>query len=75
MAQVVVQQLDGRQVEVADIDPGASMQAVDNPQFELLVQFPSEPMNMWPISSRVNKPANDDPTLLDPLGPDGPTLL
>ena len=34
MAQVVVQQLDGRQVEVAGIDPGASMQAVDNPQLE-----------------------------------------
>ena len=34
MAQVVVQQLDGRQVEVAGIDPGASMQAVDKPQLE-----------------------------------------
>src|SRR5262249_11236773 len=26
---------------------------------------PSEPMTMWPISTRVNKPENDDPALLD----------
>jgi hypothetical protein len=23
--------------------------------------FPAEPMRMWPISTRVNKPENDDP--------------
>jgi hypothetical protein len=22
---------------------------------------------MWPISTRVNKPANDDPSILDPI--------
>jgi uncharacterized protein (DUF302 family) len=31
---VVVQQLDGGQVEVAAIDPVASMQAIDNPQLK-----------------------------------------
>lgn len=31
---------------------------------ELLILFPSEPMTMWPISTRVNKPENDDPAIL-----------
>ena len=29
--------------------------------------FPAEPMRMWPISTRVNKPENDRPSLLDPV--------
>ena len=32
---------------------------------DLLITYPSEPMTMWPISTRVNKPENDDPSLLD----------
>src|SRR5262245_54727416 len=32
---------------------------------DLLITYPSEPMTMWPISTRVNKPENDDATLLD----------
>jgi len=35
---------------------------------DLLRPYPSEPMTMWPISSRVNKPVNDDPEILDPVG-------
>jgi putative SOS response-associated peptidase YedK len=31
---------------------------------DLLVPFPSEPMTMWPISTRVNKPENDDEGIL-----------
>jgi putative SOS response-associated peptidase YedK len=34
---------------------------------DLLVPFPSELMTMWPIGTRVNKPQNDDPSILDPL--------
>jgi putative SOS response-associated peptidase YedK len=34
---------------------------------ELLRPFPSEAMRMWPISTRVNKPANDDPSILDEI--------
>jgi putative SOS response-associated peptidase YedK len=34
---------------------------------ELLQSFPAEHMRMWPISRRVNKPENDDPTILDPV--------
>jgi putative SOS response-associated peptidase YedK len=29
--------------------------------------FPSEPMRMWPISTRVNKPENDDPSIIEPI--------
>jgi putative SOS response-associated peptidase YedK len=35
---------------------------------DLLIAYPSEPMTMWPISTRVNKPENDDPTLLERIG-------
>ena len=35
---------------------------------DLLITYPSEPMTMWPISRRVNKPENDDPSLLDRTG-------
>jgi putative SOS response-associated peptidase YedK len=31
---------------------------------DLLVPFPPEPMTMWPISTRVNKPDNDDAAIL-----------
>jgi hypothetical protein len=30
---------------------------------DLLQPFPAEPMRMWPISTRVNKPENDDPSM------------
>jgi putative SOS response-associated peptidase YedK len=33
--------------------------------FDLLITYPSQPMTMWPISTRVNAPENDDPSLLD----------
>jgi putative SOS response-associated peptidase YedK len=31
---------------------------------DLLIPFPSEVMTMWAISTRVNRPENDDPSLL-----------
>ena len=34
---------------------------------ELMRPFPSEAMQMWPISTRVNKPENDDPSVLDEI--------
>jgi putative SOS response-associated peptidase YedK len=33
---------------------------------DLMLPYPSEPMTMWPISTRVNKPDNDDPAILEP---------
>src|SRR5215469_149568 len=32
---------------------------------DLMRAFPAEPMRMWPISKRVNKPENDDASILD----------
>jgi putative SOS response-associated peptidase YedK len=34
---------------------------------DLMRPFPAEPMRMWPISTRVNKPENDEPSILDPI--------
>jgi putative SOS response-associated peptidase YedK len=32
---------------------------------DLLISYPSEDMTIRPISTRVNKPENDDPSILD----------
>jgi putative SOS response-associated peptidase YedK len=34
---------------------------------DLMRPFPSEPMRIWPISTRVNKPENDDPSIVEPI--------
>lgn len=34
---------------------------------ELFTSYPSTDMRMWPISTRVNSPRNDDPGILDAL--------
>ena len=34
---------------------------------DLMRAFPVEPMRMWPISTRVNKPENDDPSIIEPI--------
>jgi hypothetical protein len=34
---------------------------------DLLQPFPAEPMRMWPISTRVNKRENDDPSIAEPV--------
>jgi hypothetical protein len=34
---------------------------------DLMRPFPTGPMRMWPISTRVNKPENDDPSIVEPV--------
>jgi putative SOS response-associated peptidase YedK len=34
---------------------------------DLMRPFPAEPLRMWPISTRVNKPENDDPSIVEPV--------
>jgi putative SOS response-associated peptidase YedK len=34
---------------------------------DLLRPYPSEEMRIWPISARVNKPENDDSSILEPI--------
>ena len=36
---------------------------------DLLVPFPSDPMTMWPVSTSVNSPANNDASILKLLKP------
>jgi putative SOS response-associated peptidase YedK len=42
---------------------------------DLLVSHPSEPMTVWPIGTRVNKPDNDDATIVDRVEEENPELL
>ncbi len=32
-----------------------------------MVPLPAQQMRMWPISTRVNKPENDDPSIVEPV--------
>jgi putative SOS response-associated peptidase YedK len=34
---------------------------------DLMRPFPAEPMRMWRISTRVNKPENEDASIVDPM--------
>jgi putative SOS response-associated peptidase YedK len=51
----------------AILDPGSYDRwlSTEPDPHDLLITYPSEPMAMWPISTRVNKPENDDASLLD----------
>jgi putative SOS response-associated peptidase YedK len=42
---------------------------------DLLVPFPSELMKIWPISTGVNKPENDDEGILEPVEPKDDSAL
>jgi putative SOS response-associated peptidase YedK len=35
---------------------------------DLMRPYRADPMRMWPIFTRVNKPENDDPSVLEPVG-------
>ena len=34
---------------------------------DLMRPFPAGLMRMWPISTRVNRPENDDPSIIEPV--------
>jgi putative SOS response-associated peptidase YedK len=34
---------------------------------DLMRPYPAERMRIWPISTRVNKPENDEPSILEPI--------
>jgi putative SOS response-associated peptidase YedK len=56
---------------------GHWLAAEDPDPRQLLVPHASAPMFMWPVTTRVNKPANDDAEILRviPLGNSEPSLL
>jgi hypothetical protein len=39
-------------------------------QLDQSLSFPAELMRIWPISTRVNKPENDDPSIIEPIAMD-----
>jgi putative SOS response-associated peptidase YedK len=39
----------------------------DEPDPRDLMRRPARLMRMWPISTRVNKPENDDPSIVEPV--------
>ena len=43
------------------------LSTLDPDPHDLLVPYPAAAMKMWPISTRVNKPENDDAAVLDPV--------
>jgi putative SOS response-associated peptidase YedK len=45
------------------------LSTLDPDPHDLLVPFPSDPMTLWPVSTRVNKPTNDDASILNLLKP------
>jgi putative SOS response-associated peptidase YedK len=51
---------------IAPGDYGRWLGDEPNP-YDLMRPFPAEPMQIWPISTRVNKPENDDSSILEPI--------
>jgi putative SOS response-associated peptidase YedK len=51
---------------LAPADYGRWLSTEPDPH-DLLRPFPAAPMRIWPISTRVNKPENDDPSILRPI--------
>ena len=47
--------------------PGAVARVKMTARDSALRPFPAESMRMWPISTRVNKPENDDPSIVEPI--------
>lgn len=58
---------DRMPVIVAPINYERWLSAIEPDPRDLLVPFPADPMLIWPISMRVNKPNNDDATILEPV--------
>jgi hypothetical protein len=61
--------LRGDQVRVAPWHPllGSRWLSEEPNPGDLMRPFSAEPMRMWPISTRVNKPENDDPSIVEPI--------
>ncbi len=66
-ANSLVRQIHGRMpLVLAPADYARWLSDEEDPR-DLLKPYPSEPMTMWPVSTRVNTPKNDDPSLIEPL--------
>ena len=61
----LVRQVHDRMPAILEPNSYERWLGVEPDPHDLLITYPSEPMTMWAISTRVNKPENDDPSLLD----------
>ena len=66
-ANELVADIHGRMpVVLAPVDYARWLGEEPDPR-DLMRPFPAELMRMWPISTRVNKPENDDPSIVEPI--------
>ena len=61
----LVGQIDDRMPAILEPKSYVRWLGLEPDPHDLLITYPSEAMTMWPISTRVNKPENDDPSILD----------
>jgi putative SOS response-associated peptidase YedK len=59
---------DRMPVILAPADYGRWLSEEPDPR-DLMRSFPAHLMRMWSISTRVNKPENDDPSIIEPIKP------
>jgi putative SOS response-associated peptidase YedK len=59
---------DRMPVILAPADYGRWLSEEPDPR-DLMRSFPAHLMRMWSISTRVNKPGNDDPSIIEPIKP------
>ena len=52
--------------ELLVVTPGGGLGDEPDPP-DLMRPFPADLMRVWPISTRVNKPEDDDPSILEPI--------
>jgi len=65
-ANKLLDQIHHRMPAILEPDTYARWLGPDPDPHDLIISYPSERMKMWPISRRVNSPANDDEAILEP---------
>jgi putative SOS response-associated peptidase YedK len=61
----LVNQIHNRMPAILKLESYDRWLGLEPDPHDLLITYPPEPMTIWPISTRVNKPENDDPSILD----------
>jgi putative SOS response-associated peptidase YedK len=60
---------DRMPVIIAPADYHRWLSPIEPDPNDMMKPYPSEPMAIWPISTRVNSPENDSPDIRDPIDP------
>ena len=59
---------DRMPVILAPADYDRWLSTIEPDPHDLLKPYPAAPMTIWPISSRANSAANDDASIIEPIG-------